>query len=309
MTMAGEVKRSEKFIAPRTRELNSGRAEAAIALGFLCAALLLGVGAINSGCTYSRWKNVVPPGYSFSYTLQDREATGLIQVFDDGQKTYLQFSDWSRGSPSIFDGNGTSLSYVRSGTYAVIAGRHERLLVNAEGAQSIAVVDSAENHSPGSVAVKASTTATIDDLHGSAQEVDSLRTHVASLEEQLAEARAALQSYADRLVIHFANNSARVNVDPDTMRTISDVVREKDAILVAGYTDATYSDAAGEALARRRAQNVRKALVAEGIPAEHVAVTYHAAGSFAADNHSAEGRALNRRAEIVSDPEALQASR
>jgi outer membrane protein OmpA-like peptidoglycan-associated protein len=75
---------------------------------------------------------------------------------------------------------------------------------------------------------------------------------------------------------------------------------------VTGFTDATYSDAAGAKLARQRAFTVRDALMAEGVPATHVNVAYHAAGLFAVDNGSATGKALNRRAEIVAKGDPVE---
>ena len=36
-----------------------------------------------------------PSGYNFAYQASQREAIGLIQAFDDGAHTYLQFRDHS----------------------------------------------------------------------------------------------------------------------------------------------------------------------------------------------------------------------
>ena len=35
----------------------------------------------------------LPPGHNFSYTVSDRETVNLIQAFDDGSTTYLQFKE------------------------------------------------------------------------------------------------------------------------------------------------------------------------------------------------------------------------
>ena len=58
----------------------------------ITACLTVTLGLALSSCMHSPERL---RGYSFDYTLRDREETGLIQVFDDGKKTYLQFSDWT----------------------------------------------------------------------------------------------------------------------------------------------------------------------------------------------------------------------
>jgi outer membrane protein OmpA-like peptidoglycan-associated protein len=128
------------------------------------------------------------------------------------------------------------------------------------------------------------------------------------LSARLAEAREVVASYAEKLVIHFANNSSRL-ADTHQVQAAADAVRGAEAIVVAGFTDATYVNAAGEDLARRRAENVQAALIAHGVSASHLTIAYHAAGSFVAENQSDEGKALNRRVEIVPDTSMLQARR
>jgi len=102
------------------------------------------------------------------------------------------------------------------------------------------------------------------------------------------------------LVIHFANNSARITVDPNTLQAIADVVHDRSSVTLTGYTDANYPDAQGERLAERRARAVRKVLIERGVAAEHLRLDYYAARHFAADNQTPEGKELNRRVEIVS---------
>jgi outer membrane protein OmpA-like peptidoglycan-associated protein len=266
----------------------------------LSASFFLAAGLTVPGCvTTPRQATAGLPGYSFEYTLKDRQATGLIQVFDDGQKTYLQFTDWSHEAPTIIDGNNTPLSFERSGPYAVVTGRHASLIVNVQGAESAVYASSSGHDVKPRIDAAPAATATVDDVQQKEAEIDAARTRIAALEQQLAEARTMLLPYVGRAVIRFENNSARITVDRETVRAIAEVMRERAPILVAGYTDATYPDAAGETLARRRAQRVQEALVAEGVPASHIDIAYHSAGWFAVDNHTPAGRALNRRVEIM----------
>jgi len=302
LTMNRKPRNLNEALIVKERSQSAGRRRAAAVLWFWSSAASLAAALSIPGCVTAPWRMAtVLPGYSFDYKLQNREATGLIQVFDDGQKTYLQFADWNHGSPSIMDSHKMPLSFERSGAYAVVAGRHRSLIVSARGAESVANASSLTLDSSETRATVAPATPTVDEVQHKQAEVDTLRGRIDDLQQQLAAARAALLSYADMLVIHFANNSAKLNLDHETVQAMAEVVREQDVILITGYTDATYPDAAGEFLARRRAQNVQRALLAEGIPAAGVDVIYHAAGLFAVDNHSPEGKALNRRVEITTD--------
>lgn len=67
---------------------------------------------------------------------------------------------------------------------------------------------------------------------------------------------------------------------------------------IRGHTDANIADPANRRAAARRARCARDLLLAAGIPAARLHSSHLAAGSFIADNRSAEGRALNRRIDI-----------
>ncbi|HUJ58397.1 MAG TPA: OmpA family protein [Kofleriaceae bacterium] len=72
---------------------------------------------------------------------------------------------------------------------------------------------------------------------------------------------------------------------------------------VTGHTDNQGTDAINDDLSTRRANAVRDYLVVHGVSAD--AITAQGMGSHqpVADNHTAEGRAMNRRVEIVVDPD------
>lgn len=65
-----------------------------------------------------------------------------------------------------------------------------------------------------------------------------------------------------------------------------------------GHTDATGSDQANQALSLARAQAVRAALVARGVPDGLLSAAGHGATAPVADNSSEAGRAANRRIEL-----------
>ena len=73
-------------------------------------------------------------------------------------------------------------------------------------------------------------------------------------------------------------------------------------IVVEGHTDSRGAPAQNETLSLNRAQEVRKALISEGIPADKIEAVGHGSRRPVADNNTAEGRANNRRVELVVTP-------
>ena len=70
-------------------------------------------------------------------------------------------------------------------------------------------------------------------------------------------------------------------------------------VQVDGYTDSIGSDAYNLKLSERRAKAVRDALVADGVSADRITMRGLGKANPVADNDTAEGRAENRRVEIV----------
>jgi outer membrane protein OmpA-like peptidoglycan-associated protein len=74
-------------------------------------------------------------------------------------------------------------------------------------------------------------------------------------------------------------------------------------LMVEGHTDSRGSDAYNQELSQRRADAVRDYLVQRGYPANRIQSRGQGEGSSIASNSSAEGRANNRRVEIVIERE------
>jgi outer membrane protein OmpA-like peptidoglycan-associated protein len=72
--------------------------------------------------------------------------------------------------------------------------------------------------------------------------------------------------------------------------------------LVEGYTDSRGSDAFNQKLSEARAQSVRDFLVAHGVAADRIQARGLGEEDPVADNATADGRANNRRVEIVIQP-------
>jgi outer membrane protein OmpA-like peptidoglycan-associated protein len=73
-------------------------------------------------------------------------------------------------------------------------------------------------------------------------------------------------------------------------------------VAIGGHTDSIGSDAMNDKLSQARAESVRNYLVGAGIAASHVtSATGYGKRQPVADNGTTEGRAKNRRVELVID--------
>ncbi|XXX73073.1 OmpA family protein [Sorangium sp. So ce134] len=75
---------------------------------------------------------------------------------------------------------------------------------------------------------------------------------------------------------------------------------------IEGHTDSTGSAQANRKLSLARADSVKAHLVSVGLPADKIATVGHGPDRPVADNSSAEGRANNRRVEIIVNPTSAQ---
>jgi outer membrane protein OmpA-like peptidoglycan-associated protein len=136
---------------------------------------------------------------------------------------------------------------------------------------------------------------------------DDARRAMASLEEI-----ASVKADARRLVITlsgevlFASNEAKLLPAAEARldRVAAALKKQGDraAIVVAGHTDARGSDVVNQRLSQRRAEAVRSYLVSRGIPSDTIRAVGKGQVEPIADNKTAEGRANNRRVEIILDP-------
>lgn len=90
--------------------------------------------------------------------------------------------------------------------------------------------------------------------------------------------------------------SAQTKLDQVAKALMS--VRERN-IIVEGHTDSQGSESYNQGLSQRRADTVRDYLVQRGYPGEHIQSRGMGEGNPIANNTSSEGRANNRRVEIV----------
>ncbi len=105
-------------------------------------------------------------------------------------------------------------------------------------------------------------------------------------------------------VLFASDKSALLPAAKNRLNQVSAALLEtKDRRLdVQGFTDSQGKDAYNVDLSQKRADAVRLHLIANGYPADLVTATGNGKASPIADNNSAEGRANNRRVEIIIAP-------
>jgi len=100
----------------------------------------------------------------------------------------------------------------------------------------------------------------------------------------------------------FASNKSQLL--PGAQNSLSQVAeaiktQEDKKVLIEGHTDSRGSDATNQALSKARADSVAAFLTAQGVPADRITTAGLGPSRPVADNTTAEGRANNRRVEIV----------
>ncbi len=97
--------------------------------------------------------------------------------------------------------------------------------------------------------------------------------------------------------------SSGAHLRPAALRRLDEVasvlVAQGQNVVVEGHTDTTGSPWSNVDLSRRRAESVRRYLVSRGCPTDRIVARGMGPNRPVADNASGEGRAINRRVEIV----------
>ena len=103
-----------------------------------------------------------------------------------------------------------------------------------------------------------------------------------------------------RCALHFWQIDAPSRAQ-SKLTSVAEALKDQDdrKIVVEGHTDSVGSDASNQELSMARAQSVVGFLTSHGVPADRVTAQGFGASRPVADNKSPEGRANNRRVEII----------
>ena len=102
-------------------------------------------------------------------------------------------------------------------------------------------------------------------------------------------------------VLFASNKDALLPAAQDRLTQVAEALKTQDdhKIVVEGHTDSQGNETSNQSLSERRAQSVVSFLVSKGVPADQIRGQGFGPNRPVADNGSAEGRANNRRVEIV----------
>lgn len=108
----------------------------------------------------------------------------------------------------------------------------------------------------------------------------------------------------ENLIIHFAFDRSDFKPSEETSRFLSEckAYLEKEAgtmLDITGHTDAIGTASYNQALGMRRAESVKSFLAGQGLPAEIIETSSMGESVAVADNTTPQGRAKNRRTEIL----------
>lgn len=101
------------------------------------------------------------------------------------------------------------------------------------------------------------------------------------------------------LRVFFASGGRAIVRPDDGLARLENEALGADEVHIAGYTDGIGSESQNADLARSRAEAIQSLLVKRGVPPGRIFLTWHGAGRYLADNDSEQGRAMNRRAEVL----------
>ncbi|QDH74505.1 OmpA family protein [Brevundimonas sp. M20] len=132
-----------------------------------------------------------------------------------------------------------------------------------------------------------------------------------ALEAELSGTGVGVARQGDNLILRmpsdvtFATNQS--NIDPRFVATLDDVARvlqeyDRSLVDVIGHTDSSGGDAINQPLSERRASSVAGYLIDRGVLRERLYVAGVSSRNPIADNGTPQGRAQNRRVEILIRP-------
>lgn len=144
------------------------------------------------------------------------------------------------------------------------------------------------------------------DLENSEKQKSAALAELAALASLKEEERGLVLTLSGSILFKSAESnllsSARDKLDQVAKALLAIKARN---LIVEGHTDSQGSDAYNQSLSQRRADAVRDYLVQRGYPANHIQSRGQGEGSPIGNNASAEGRANNRRVEIVIEREQV----
>jgi outer membrane protein OmpA-like peptidoglycan-associated protein len=222
-----------------------------------------------------------------------------------------------------------SLAYVaqRKAQYAAIYGTYEkdrREQVEAEQAYRNKQDTLRRNAEQQATDAQRSLAATWDNLSTARKEIAAQQTQLQQTKGELAAAMASLNKIAqvkeeqrgtvitlDGQVLFVTGKAELLPIARDRLNQVAKSLKELDddkLVSIEGFTDSRGADDANMKLSQDRANSVKDYLISQGVKAEKVRSLGRGESNPVASNDTPEGRANNRRVEIVIQSSAQAAA-
>jgi outer membrane protein OmpA-like peptidoglycan-associated protein len=298
--------------------------------------IVIASATVLAGCSFFRQPAPQPPAASpaeipaavpgqagdaaernaFRYRVLSPELTGIDDVFDDGKNTYITFKDAPQATLLIFDDAGQAIPFQRFSHYVIASGLHAGILVRTSTSYSYAAPLSATRVQ----AAKAGqgTAALPPELAAQRAIILQTQSQLASVERKLAapapvagaeleavnreldEIQAVVNGLNARLVrLYFASGRSNLTMSATAEAALKRLALQSTAITIKGRTDNIGPADVNQRVAWARANAARQLLQRMGVPSASITVDRAAQTDYIADNKTPEGRARNRRAELV----------
>ncbi len=267
--------------------------------------------------------SVEPRQFDYSYELLAREETGISRVFDDERVTYLQFESAAPAALLLFNQDGQAVNFEIHGAFVVVNAVHRGLLIRTPSQQSYAAPRDSERVArieagragdglagarylpPELASARAQVMEAQQRLTKLSGELDKALKGAPSME--LAEIRGEIDQIAIRIGaieatlvrISFPIGGATLVLSNPTRDAISLAARRARSVIVRGRTDSTGSVAVNAHIARARALAARSMLLDAGVEPRKISLQHRGLNDYVGSNATEEGRARNRRVDIV----------
>lgn len=271
------------------------------------------------------------PSFDYTYQLLTPHNTGLTQVFDDGASTFITFESLAPAGLMIFDENGKPVSFSVSGASVLMSTVRTGLLIRTPSQSSYAQANSPQRTARIELYEGAALTAVPvlpPELAQARAEILSAQRRLAGLSAELemavrgeevaplSQIKGEIKEIQTRLNgidatlirAHFASGSAQLDLSQAAREVLIGAAQISKRVRIEGGADAMGAMAFNSQLAFKRARQVRQMLEEGGVARKKLSIRV-ASAQYVASNATPEGRAENRRVDVMFVPEGGNAVR
>ena len=259
----------------------------------------------------------------FNYVVEGGPRAGVIQTFEMGGNTTIQFKDIENRNLEFINSKSKTIPFKIVGQYAVLEGVQNDFLAISNSATARVVRKSSIVPGTTEPLLGQDLKSKITTASGAEKreipalasqeylqlEIARVQTELAEIKRMLGqttrtpapEARTQIAQASQEEVVRigFKDNSSSLEIPEATKPALIVKARKAASIQVKGYTDGSIANQSSESLARSRAAAAKEFLVKNGIPETKINTSFVPAGGFIADNKTKSGRDQNRRVEIA----------